>query len=401
MDTKTFISRMPETPGVYLMHDADGTIIYVGKSKKLRARVSSYFVAGADLSPAKRSMVKQVQDIEYIETGSEIEALVLETNLIKLHTPKYNILMKDDKNLSYIHLTGDPVPELRRVRSRPTSGTCFGPYATDTDISEALTVLRRIFRIRACRVEFLKKSNGELAIGHKAGRSIPCMDHYIGLCPAPCLLTSETLAEHAEHVKAFVTYMRGRRGDIISELTDRMRQAAQNLEYEEAGKIKRQIDTLKRLGVRQIARDAIPGDHRIIFYLEKYEKIYVGVTEVADGEIRGVRTTEIVPRLGETRSEIVSLVIMEGLLAEDDRPLQSIILDHPIDDADTLAYLHDRGIEVSVSATGVRRELLEFTERQVVEAAYRRRMASLSDRTLTRATMANILSTLGYPVAKS
>ena len=211
MDVKTFLPRLPETPGVYLMHDADGRIIYVGKSKRLRSRVSSYFHDPRDLTPAKRSMVKQIHDIEYIETGSEIEALVLETNLIKLHTPKYNILMKDDKNLSYIHLTSDPVPELRRVRSRPETGTCFGPYTSDTDISEALSVLRRIFRIRACRVKFIQKPNGELALGNKAGRSIPCIDHYIGLCPAPCVLKKETLEEHAANIQEFTTYMRGKK----------------------------------------------------------------------------------------------------------------------------------------------------------------------------------------------
>jgi excinuclease ABC subunit C len=148
------IKKFPEESGIYMMRDDAGAIIYVGKSKNLKSRVGSYFARTEDLNAAKQSMVEQIASISIVTTQTEIEALVLETNLIKKHRPKYNILMKDDKNLSYIVIGNGPVEEVYRTRQKPSSGTYFGPFTSGANINLTLRALKKIFKIRACRMKF-------------------------------------------------------------------------------------------------------------------------------------------------------------------------------------------------------------------------------------------------------
>ena len=159
------------------MKDKSGKVMYVGKAKSLVSRVKSYFVKTTELSLAKRQMVGKIADIEIITCSTEVEALVLETNLIKHLTPKYNILMKDDKNLAYIKITNSPVPELIKTRQKIRDGAeYFGPYVSA--VENSVRALRRIFRIRNCRMKFSERS-GNLTITDKAGKTVPCMDYYI------------------------------------------------------------------------------------------------------------------------------------------------------------------------------------------------------------------------------
>ena len=159
------------------MKDESGGVMYVGKAKILKNRVSSYFVKTNELSVAKRQMVAKIADIEIITCQTEVEALVLETNLIKHLTPKYNILMKDDKNLAYLKITNSPVPELIKTRQKVRDGgVYFGPYVSA--VEQSARALRRIFRIRNCRVKF-QKERDTVQITDKAGKTIPCMDYYI------------------------------------------------------------------------------------------------------------------------------------------------------------------------------------------------------------------------------
>lgn len=281
------LSTLPSSPGVYMMKNKAGAIIYVGKSVSLRARVSSYWNDEKGLNFEKRSMIRQVADIEVVETRNELEALVLETNLIKQMQPKYNILMKDDKNLAYIRITNSPIPEVVKTRLKNLSGEYYGPYTAGANVTEIIKVLRRIFRIRSCRVEFVEK-NGKLAIGNKSGRSIPCLDYSIGLCPAPCLLESGKIAEYQKNIASLRLFLSGKSSHILEDLRERMQQKAKKLEFEEAQKLKLQIEQIERLGTKQIARDSIPGDYDVIVSIEKYGKVFIGITEIRDSHIVGV-----------------------------------------------------------------------------------------------------------------
>lgn len=174
------------------MKDKDGKVIYVGKAKDLKSRVKSYFLRTENLSVAKYQMVGKIADIEIITCQTEVEALMLETNIIKHLSPKYNILMKDDKNLAYIKITDSPIPEVIKTRQKiPDKGEYFGPYTSAVEIS--LRELKRLFRVRNCRVKFASRERKEdkkspnnpiaqqpnIQIIDKAGRTIPCMDYYI------------------------------------------------------------------------------------------------------------------------------------------------------------------------------------------------------------------------------
>ncbi len=233
-----------------------GKILYVGKSVHLKNRVSSYFNGTSKLNAAKSQMVGQVESIEWIETSTEIEALVLETNLIKKYRPKYNILMKDDKNLTYIAIGGGPIPEVYRTRQKP-EGTFFGPYTSGTNVSHTLRTLRRIFKIRACRMRFGVNEQKQPVILAKAGKVPPCMDYYIGLCPAPCLLEQDKIQAHSQNVEALKKFLRGQMGEVLTELRETMMKRAKDQQFEEAQKIKEQIEAIGMLGQKQIARDAV------------------------------------------------------------------------------------------------------------------------------------------------
>ena len=153
------LKNLPKTPGVYQMKDEVGKVIYVGKSVNLRSRVSSYFQDMGTLTMAKKHMVQKIRDIETILCQSEVEALVLETNLIKHLTPKYNILMKDDKNLAYIKITNSPVPEVYKARQKIRDGALyFGPFTSGANIHASVKNLKKIFKIRNCRMQFALRS---------------------------------------------------------------------------------------------------------------------------------------------------------------------------------------------------------------------------------------------------
>ncbi len=237
------------------MKDAKGGVMYVGKAKSLKSRVGSYFVKTSDLSVAKRQMVTKIADIEIITCQTEVEALILETNIIKHLTPKYNILMKDDKNLAYLKITNSPVPELIKTRQKiRDGGIYFGPYVSA--VEQSVRALRRIFRIRNCRVKFAKR-NDNIQVTDKAGLTLPCIDYYIGLCPAPCMLHSSKIGEHSTNITRVQGFLSGEASTVFSDLEANMRNKAQDLDFEEAQKIKETITALRGLHERQKVRDIV------------------------------------------------------------------------------------------------------------------------------------------------
>ena len=254
----------------------------------MRSRVSSYFREGQDLTVAKRNMVGQIVDIETILCQTEVEALVLETNLIKHFSPKYNILMKDDKNLSYLKITTGKIPELIKTRQKINDGAkYFGPFTQGMNLSENIKSLRRMFKIRACKMKF-SDIGGKITITDKAGRGVPCMDYYIGICPAPCLLKRENINEHNQNISHLQEFLSGKTNKILENLREKMQIFAKNLEFEKAQKIKEEIAAIEMFSERQIARDMVDGDVDACVILEKYNQIFVGLTSVRDGKIIGV-----------------------------------------------------------------------------------------------------------------
>lgn len=383
---------LPQSPWVYQMKDKEGRVIYVGKAKNLKNRVNSYFDRTSELTLAKKQMVGKISDIETILCETEVEALVLETNLIKHLTPKYNILMKDDKNLAYLKITNSPIPELLKTRIHVRDGSeYFGPYVAW--VEQCLRALRRIFKIRNCRMKF-QKIGGVLRITDKAGKTVPCMDYYIWLCPAPCLLEDDKISLHGNNIDKARMFLLWKNADIISDLQEDMYKYSKNLEFEKAMEIKETLEALKLLHERQKVRDIIEGNVDIYLKYEKYDKIYIALTQIRSSQIIWVFRHEVT--LGaEEKENLDASFLMRQYLDKDDIP-DLLILSEEILDASLSEFLRSLHISVEYPQIGPKKELLEFTRNQVREYAYKREMETLEQKTLKREHMVNVLERLWY-----
>ncbi|MGM9624798.1 MAG: excinuclease ABC subunit UvrC [Eubacteriales bacterium] len=235
-------NQLPLQPGVYIMQDRNGKIIYVGKSKVLKNRVSQYFHEHASHSPKTERMVSNVGDFTYILCDSEMEALTLENSLIKLHTPKYNIRLKDDKNYPYIRITmNDAYPTIGMVRKRAADGArYFGPYSSAQAVSGILVTIRKSFRIASCKKSFPRD----------IGKERPCIYAQIGQCCAPCTgkVSSE---EYREIFRDITAMLRGSFEDVRKSLQKKMENAAENLAFEAAAVYRDRIESLSKLWQKQ------------------------------------------------------------------------------------------------------------------------------------------------------
>ncbi len=235
-------NELPLQPGVYIMHDKHGKIIYVGKSKVLKNRVSQYFHEHAQHSPKTARMVANVMDFEYILCDGEMEALTLENSLIKLHTPKYNIRLKDDKNYPYIRITmNDAYPEISMVRKRLSDGArYYGPYSSAQAVAKILVTIRKSFRIASCKKSFPRD----------IGRDRPCIYAQMGQCVAPCT-GRVTSAEYKDIFRDIAAMLRGSFDEVKLSLTEKMENAAENLEFEAAAIYRDRIESLSKLWQKQ------------------------------------------------------------------------------------------------------------------------------------------------------
>ena len=240
---------LPLQPGVYIMKDSRDTIIYIGKAKQLRNRVSQYFGSDTNHTEKVRQMVSHVHRFEYIVAGSEFEALVLECSLIKQYAPKYNILLKDDKGYRYIRISPPPYSRITEVKQRAEDGARYlGPYMSSFILKQAVDEVNRLFQLSTCKKPLVYGKRGER----------PCLNHHIGQCCAPCTgRVSE--AEYAERVEQAVTYLTQGSAKLSALLTERMHAAAEALDFETAARLRDRIRALERLGDKQkVVQSRVP-----------------------------------------------------------------------------------------------------------------------------------------------
>lgn len=276
-DSKTFLKNLTTQPGVYQMFSEQGELLYVGKARNLKKRLSSYFRKTLD-SPKTAAMMEQVVDIKTLITNNENDALLLEANLIKEHTPKYNILFRDDKSYPYLVLkAGQGFPRLAIYRGRRNKQDQFyGPFPNGFAVKKTLNLLQKLFKIRQCSDSYF------------SNRVRPCLQHQIKRCTAPCvgLVTPEQYQEQVEQVKLFLS---GKSQTLVHQLIEKMETAAKNLNYELAAKYRDQIAELRSVQSQQ-AMEVADQDVDVILVLREYNVTILGLLMVRHGQVLGQKT---------------------------------------------------------------------------------------------------------------
>jgi len=346
-DHKPFLRSLTAGPGVYRMLNADSEVMYVGKAKNLRRRVGSYFTRASNRRIA--SMVAQIRDIEITATHTESEALLLENNLIKEHRPRYNVLLRDDKSYPYLFLSEEEFPRLAFHRgARKMKGRYFGPYPSSGSVRETLQLLQKLFPVRQCEDSYYRN------------RSRPCLQYQIERCTAPCVgfVTPEA---YAQDVRDTALFLDGKAQDVVDRWVEKMEQASDRLEFEEAAHLRDQISALRAVQEKQYVSGE-RGDLDIVAVASEGGVACVQIFYVRHG--RNLGNKSLFPRSGDGAEpgEIISAFIAQYYLGKA-VPQQILVSVEPDDKVvleESLSLQADRKVTIQSRPRGERARWLKM-----------------------------------------
>ena len=348
-DYQNHLSVLPESPGVYQFYDKDGRLIYVGKAKSLKKRVSSYFHKEHD-SGKTQVMVRQISDIKTIVVETEMDALLLENNLIKKHQPKYNVNLRDDKTYPWICIKKENFPRVFYTRTLIRDGSeYFGPYTSVRMIETLLDLFSQLYKLRTCSYN-LSPENIEKK------KFKVCLEFHIGNCKGPCegLQTEEEYNANIQHIRLI---LKGNINSVIGHLNDQMRQHAEKFEYEEAQQVKEKLDRLDKFHKKSVIVN--PAIHNVDVFSIKVEEDYAvaNFLKVMNGSIIQAHTVELKKKLDETKEELLELAIAE-LRERFSSDSTELILPFHLD-------LEIKDVEITVPKIGDKKHLLLLSEKNV------------------------------------
>ncbi|MDN5329135.1 MAG: excinuclease subunit [Bacteroidales bacterium] len=382
---RTLLKTIPDSPGVYQFFDEKGEIIYIGKARNLKKRVSSYFNKDSGVSAKVWVMARKVADIRVIVVKTEMDALLLENNLIKEHQPRYNINLKDDKTYPWLCIKNEPFPRIFTTRNPIKDGSkYYGPYASGRVLKNLLDLIRQLYPRRTCNLNLTQKNIA-------SGRFKPCLEYHIGNCKAPCIgLQSEE--EYNANIAAIREIIRGNLGNIMQSLRREMMEHADRLEFEEAQKIKEKLELLQAYQSKSpvVSNTSIQAD---VFSIVSDEKeAYVNFLKVSDGAVVQSHTLQIRKKLGEADEELLSYGILEFRLRFESESPEIIV---PFDPGIEL-----EGVTLTVPQKGDKKQLLELSQSN---AEYfrqeKQRQAELVDpERHTRRLLKQVMKDLRMPV---
>lgn len=331
------LSMVPESPGCYIYRDSKNTIIYIGKAKNLKKRVTSYFQK-SDHDTKTTALISHISSLDFMVTSNEVEALVLENSLIKENQPRYNIDLKDAKQYAYIELTDEEFPCIRIARRATTKGSFFGPFVSAAERDYVFSVVKKVFRLRTCNNL----------------RRRACLRHHIHTCSAPCLgnLTTE---KYGEQVSKAVLVLKGRGTELVRQLKDEMKAHSDLQDYEGALIIKNQVNAIERLGQRQdIARPLDTGED-IINYLIRDEMVYLMLFPVHSGTLANKKEYVF-----DYREDCIEEFLVQYYSLHE--PPEELVVPEPASEAmeEFLSGQKGRKVTVTVPQRGAKRRLLDL-----------------------------------------
>ena len=353
---KNKLDNLPERPGVYLMRSADNTVIYVGKAKILKNRVKQYFQSQTNQPIKVRKMVEHISDIDYIITDTEVEALMLECNLIKQYRPYYNIMMKDDKSYPYLKLTlGDDYPKLEFTRKRKfDDGKYFGPYVNAYAARQTMNALRLFYPLKMC--------NKKTTFGSKIGNV--CLNYHIGQCAGVCQGTIDPTV-YAGYIDEIDEILSKGTDPLIRKLEEEMYKESDLLHFEAAGTIKEYIEAIKNLDQKQKMSDASTDDRDIIALASDEKNACIQLFIIRNGKI--IRTaTKYMRTDSDESAEILSSFIKQYYTSGSHIPHEIIVQEMPEDNKtieEMLSDLKGRKVVLKVPQRGNKKRLLELAQK--------------------------------------
>ncbi len=320
------LGTLPNQPGVYLMKDGAGKVIYVGKASSLRSRVRQYFQPGHTDSPRILHLISKIRDVETVVTANEVEALILEATLIKRHHPWYNVRLADDKAYPYLKLTNDPFPKIIMTRKvARDGGKYFGPYPYHEPklVGRTIRLIRRLFKLRTCNLEIA----GDLPR--------PCLDYYIGQCSAPCVAWGAGREQYAEQVRQASAFLAGKQDDLLGDLRAAMQAASDAKNFERAAQLRDQIRGLEALGEKQRMVSSGSEDRDIVALAQDGDMGCVQIFFVRGGRVVGQEHFMLRGTRGVTAAETLRAFLPQYYETASAVPPE-ILLPEPVPDAEVI-----------------------------------------------------------------
>ncbi|MBQ5667905.1 MAG: excinuclease ABC subunit UvrC, partial [Peptococcaceae bacterium] len=358
MDLQTKLDNLPTSPGVYLMKNDQGEIIYVGKAINLRNRVRSYF---RELKPDQaktKALVKHIVDLEYILADNELEALVLECNLIKKYRPKYNINLKDDKTYPYLKITNEPYPQVIVTRKVAKDGArYFGPYPSVNELRNSLEMIRKIFPFRSCKQRTFTNER-------------PCLNAHIKMCHAPCVgrISKEDYNAMIDEIALFFD---GKQDGLTKRLQKEMEEAAENLEFEQAARLRDQLQGVEQIITQQKAVLGGEDDRDVIAMARGLNQCCVQIFFIRGGKIIGRENYFLRGTDGTSRSEVIASFMKQFYLNCQFIP-RNILIETELEEQDVLEqWLSDKResrVYIKVPKRGQAKELIDLVGRNALDA---------------------------------
>lgn len=356
-DLEEELKKLPDNPGVYLMHDKTDAIIYVGKAVNLKNRVRQYFQPGRNVSPKIERMISQIASFEYIITDSETTALVLECNLIKEYSPRYNTMLKDDKSYPYIKATiQEPYPRLFFTRNRRRDAArYFGPYTSVGAMKETLDLLIKTFELRTCNRKIKEGDTGER----------PCLYYHIKRCSAPCqgYISRE---EYMKNFESALAVLSGNTTDVVKLLREKMLEASERLDFEKAAFYRDSIENIKKISEKQKASGNENEDRDIIAVATSGDEAVVQVFFIRDGKIIGREHHYLTGVDGENEEDIIASFVKQ-YYADTPYIPKELMIPCEITDSEAiskwLSEKRGRKVSLSVPKIGEKGKLIELAKK--------------------------------------